>query len=436
MARGDGDKVESEPTYQDKEKLLEGYLRKVRELAGEVSPITPDMVVAAPTWRAAYSDRTAALMAALCQIAYDRFEDKSHGGATREAMALRLGRGGFRLIATYDPNSCTQAYLAVSDQFAVLAFRGTTDAEDWKVNLSAGLEPIDPAEPAVRVHKGFLHAFRVVEKAIRKDLAEHVPPSRGLYISGHSLGGALAQIASAALARDNLAACYTFGSPRVGRRDFDDLVKCPHYRVVNGADLVPAVPPMGWRGYMHSGDTRWLRRLGDRPGRRSRPALYEIGWAVYALAARIVTRKFRLIDDHMIWNYKAKLLAVADMHARFDDVEPIGEHEIRARFEAAILRAARTHDRLLARDVEASLLRMAAAAAKQVAALPREGGERLARLTQGEVAFPRLVEEMIDEQRASAGNAPTPAADAKKKLLELPMLKKALDSMGPYPPYW
>ena len=61
-----------------------------------------------------------------------------------------------------------------------------------------------------------------------------MPTDLGLYVTGHSLGGALAQRATAALDRDTLAACYTFGSPRVATLAFDRLDKAPHYRVVNG----------------------------------------------------------------------------------------------------------------------------------------------------------------------------------------------------------
>src|SRR5258708_6267162 len=78
------------------------------------------------------------------------------------------------------------------------------------------------------------------------------------YIPGHARGGPLAQIASAALARDNLAACYTFGSPRVGTADFDREVKCPHYRLVNDWDVVPGAPPPWFTGYRHTGDPRLL----------------------------------------------------------------------------------------------------------------------------------------------------------------------------------
>ena len=115
------------------------------------------------------------------------------------------------------------------------------------------------------VHQGFWDAFHDMGAAIREAVDTHTSsPEIGLYITGHSLGGAVAQVASAVLERDNLAACYTYGSPRVGTLNFDHAVKCPHYRGVDNWDLVPGVPPP-WShgGYLHSGDPRLLR--GDLP---------------------------------------------------------------------------------------------------------------------------------------------------------------------------
>ena len=55
--------------------------------------------------------------------------------------------------------------------------------------------------------------------------------------------GALAIIAAKRLERDTLAACYTFGSPRVGNLEFAEEIRAPIYRVVDAADGVPRVPP-------------------------------------------------------------------------------------------------------------------------------------------------------------------------------------------------
>lgn len=61
------------------------------------------------------------------------------------------------------------------------------------------------------------------------------------------------------LSGDEIAACYTFGSPRVGDRSFDGYVKPPHYRVVNPFDAVPLVPFRFMR-YSHGGDPRYIKK--------------------------------------------------------------------------------------------------------------------------------------------------------------------------------
>ena len=52
------------------------------------------------------------------------------------------------------------------------------------------------------MHSGFLEVFSRCKTEIEAAVNESVPSTLAFYITGHSLGGALAQIASAALNRD------------------------------------------------------------------------------------------------------------------------------------------------------------------------------------------------------------------------------------------
>jgi hypothetical protein len=167
----------------------------------------------------------------------------------------------------------------------------------------------------VRVHCGFLDAFNGCKSEIEAAVNESVPSNLRFYITGHSLGGALAQIASAALNRNNLAACYTFGSPRVGTAGFDEQVKCPHYRVINNWDLVPGVPLTWFRGYdRNNGDPRLLtpKRLFALRHDRYASFLYNVA-AIVLVTLR--TRKLLINDDHMIWNYRKRLEEIAAARA-------------------------------------------------------------------------------------------------------------------------
>ena len=67
---------------------------------------------------------------------------------------------------------------------------------------------------------------------------------RPLYLTGHSMGGALAVLTACRLAKMGrpAVATYTFGAPRIGDPAFCAGYDLPTYRVVNRLDLVPEVP--------------------------------------------------------------------------------------------------------------------------------------------------------------------------------------------------
>jgi len=244
-------------------------------------------------------------MAAFSELAYLAPDDPR--------LAASLSAGGFGAPVLF-VEGCLQAFLTVNTaEFAVLAFQGTANPKDWGVDLNALREPL-PGFQGVGVHRGFFGAWLALAPKIRKavDALGKEHPDLGIYITGHSLGGALAQIASAELERDTLAACYTFGSPRVATAGFDIAVKCPHYRVVNTWDLVPGVPLPSWWGYQHTGDPRLLK--GAAPLhilRRSRNVFAEVAVDLWSAATWLITRKMAVITDHMIWNYRSKLDRIA-----------------------------------------------------------------------------------------------------------------------------
>lgn len=257
-----------------------------------------------PIKRAAYSDRTAWVMASMAQLVYDRFEQK---GRDRELLVEKLKGGGFELLGEFDsPETDTQAFLVSNGVYAVLAFRGTevskrpdikTDARAFRASVIEG-----------RVHRGFVEAYRSVEPQILNAIGK--VRGQPLYITGHSLGAALATIATQYLERDHIlrdqiAACYTFGSPRVGNWEFDRRLKSSIYRVVNTTDIVTVVPLLAM-GYIHIGDVRFLE-WGMGNIRRGIPILRRMFFFLTA-AFRLFTP---LVGDHAIEQYRRKLEAVA-----------------------------------------------------------------------------------------------------------------------------
>ena len=266
-----------------------------------------DLLLTPPVKRAAYSDRMAWVLASMSQLVYEPFEK---GGGARELLLEKLQGGGFKWLGGFTAQATdTQAFLVIREDrsYAVLAFRGTevSKTKDFKTDaMAAKVSDIEG-----RVHGGFLKAYESVEKEIEKEVAKlkDIP----LYITGHSLGAALATLATQRLEqnrvfRDQIAACYTFGSPRVGNTEFDRELKSVVYRVVNTTDIVTVVPLLSM-GYTHVGDVRFLERAPGEFRRGYIPFFQRLFFFVMA-AFRLFGP---LVGDHAIAEYRRKLEAIA-----------------------------------------------------------------------------------------------------------------------------
>lgn len=267
-----------------------------------------DLLLNPPIKRAAYSDRMAWVMASMSQLVYERFEE---GGKARDLLLEKLKGGGFKMVAEFnDEKTDTQAFLVSTGEYAVLAFRGTEVTK--KADIARDAKAIKVSVIEGRVHGGFLGGYNSVREDILKALKKVL--GLPLYITGHSLGAALATVATnyledevinGAPLRDQIAACYTFGSPRVGNKQYDRDFKSPIYRIVNTTDIVTVVPLL-LMGYIHIGDVRFLeRKMGEF--RRGIPILQRIFFFLMG-----VFRLFGpLVGDHGIEQYRKKLEAIA-----------------------------------------------------------------------------------------------------------------------------
>jgi triacylglycerol lipase len=279
-----------------------------------------------PLLRAAYSDRAAALMAKLARFAYD-FPKGNVFPPPNAPIPEEFAELGFEKI-TYFNNKLFDgwAYAVESRDGIVIAFRGTTSPQNWETNFQVNMLHPPRTNPKLLVHEGFYRAFLALKDDISKTaLQEAFVPTkepdqdqRPIYITGHSLGGALAQIATAVFASDRIAACYTFGSPRVGNKYFDPWVKPPSYRLVNDADLVPQVPifapyiPLPAL-YRHSGDPRFLPTHCQESPFRYEPGFIVRAWqTTKGLIEFARTKTITGIEDHNIRHYESKLEAIAE----------------------------------------------------------------------------------------------------------------------------
>lgn len=184
----------------------------------------------------------------------------------------------------------------------VVAFRGTEQTK-WKdlvtdlMLVPAGLNPErigGDFKEEVQVHSGFLSAYdsvrirliSLVKKAIGYRDDDLDPSNQWhVYVTGHSLGGALATLLALELSSSQLAkhgairvTMYNFGSPRVGNKRFAEVynekVK-DSWRVVNHRDIIPTVPRL--MGYCHVAQPVYLA-AGDPKNTVDNVELLEDGY--------------------------------------------------------------------------------------------------------------------------------------------------------------
>lgn len=135
-----------------------------------------------------------------------------------------------------------QAYIWKKDNTIYLSFRGTSSKKDIIADADIRTHKI---KDKIYVHRGFFLQFNSIESLITQEIHDD---AEYLYVSGHSLGGGLAQIAAAFYAElfPNIKViCHTFGAPRTGNKYFVEWFnKNVHknYRFVNTQDPVPMIP--------------------------------------------------------------------------------------------------------------------------------------------------------------------------------------------------
>ena len=370
------------------------YIRRPKSSPTEVGPyFTEAALLSPPLTRPAYSDRMAYVLAEMSDLAYYQFEgprgfvddavenalslDLTDDTNVREflekfstelmsgrrlqlgSMKKVLSNSGFSLLDVIDINE-TQGFackrIAENEPpYLVLAFRGTEKKiSDWLTDVRC----VPTVEGKSKVHSGFLEAFagnkdaggKTVKDAEDILAGDEAKDENGeplpLFITGHSLGGALALLATKLVAPDVNGACYTFGAPRVG--NYVRFLKTPVYRIVNSSDIVPRVPPgagmmglvllvqgISWltrfappvsaafdkleefldklNGYRHFGDLRYLSDVAE--GRfdtvrllSNPPAIDRVAW----MWKRVAKSFFVPVKSHGMSIYRKKLQHIAN----------------------------------------------------------------------------------------------------------------------------
>jgi pimeloyl-ACP methyl ester carboxylesterase len=166
-------------------------------------------------------------------------------------------------------------YVVSFEDVTVVTFRGTDDKLDWFVNLDEAATPTAHGE----AHQGFYSGYQSIKDQITAVLAQTRP--KHLWITGHSLGGALALVCAYDLlevGKLELDGVITFGQPMVASKQLaaylDRLLFGRYAHFVNEADIVPRVPPPP---YAHCGSLVWFNGGGIRRSERKKLALAAAG---------------------------------------------------------------------------------------------------------------------------------------------------------------
>jgi triacylglycerol lipase len=152
-----------------------------------------------------------------------------------------------------DAGTDTQVMIWKNPRDMVVGFRGTRSLRNFVTDLNCRRVPLLPGKEA-EVHEGFQRALDGVYEALQSSVEEMTggPGAPRLWITGHSLGGALAMLCAWRISNlrseisNALAGVYTFGEPRVGnaafRDGYDARLKSRTFRVVDGEDFIPRIP--------------------------------------------------------------------------------------------------------------------------------------------------------------------------------------------------
>lgn len=309
------------PSYQE--------LRPFKASTSAAFPVYPDLVDRLAATIEHPDDDLRFVMAVCAAYAYG-------DAATLAMMMTRLGleRSHCLMVSVYvDAMFLTcVAYLIQSrdGRVVIVCYRGTppTSAITWLTDLQ-----VDPVKIEMRfpgpggvehsydVHGGFYRNVRSTRHQIMDALARalggySVEPDgakleRGLealYITGHSLGGASAQMLAAMLFADPayapllpaLKAVYTYGAPMIGSPEFARACDGVPFlgpnlvRYVYEDDIVPQVPPTEAGPFAHFG--REYRFRASRGGwNSSSTPCGQIRnlLAILSTPASLMTRQFK-----------------------------------------------------------------------------------------------------------------------------------------------
>lgn len=156
---------------------------------------------------------------------------------------------GYNLVITLgDQHFPSFGFIAQSASTIVIAFRGTEEWKDIYSDIRIRQIPYPFVPNSGHAHKGFVELYGRTLRTKIMDTLNRLAPRKALFLTGHSLGGAIATLCAVDVAANTgfRPSVYTFGSPRVGDLDFVRAFRKrigKSVRIANRYDHIPLLPP-------------------------------------------------------------------------------------------------------------------------------------------------------------------------------------------------
>ena len=193
----------------------------------------------------------------------------------------------------------------VHPRVIIIAIRGTASLYDVLYDIDVGQANLHRIHACLILHQGFYSAIYELCAKLSLELLKYIPSHPTVYVTGHSLGGAMAAILHGlwedllpqiTKKRVQSLCAYTYGMPRYGNEIAIDTLRVP-YPIYNPYDPVPYLPPRRWGFWDH-----FVEFAADTLKDTKRPASKEVPWS------RIIS----LRRNHMIESYRKKIHAIVD----------------------------------------------------------------------------------------------------------------------------
>ncbi|GAA2848920.1 lipase (class 3) [Aminobacter aminovorans] len=284
-----------------------------------------------------FSQVRSAAMAVVAHLAYCAIGNEDRANVERATIVPSLVyqrlvqlEGGFDIVAAFTGLDFADPIIVRTRRFVAVGLlagselwigvRGTVGAYDWALNARIWPRRSREANLPMFFHSGFLSETALLATKLKAAIAGHRRSAslRRIYLSGHSLGGAIAAILQLRgdLVPDMLQSmwrdpgdCYIFGAPRAVWRD-GTVFLSQSFAIRRSADFVPRVPPsmIGYENF------RQQRYPDGEPFYDQTPFDW---WPFLKWISVLTFGKF--IEGHSMERYRAEVLGSAACHP---DLQP------------------------------------------------------------------------------------------------------------------